>query len=1434
MQGRSERHFLSKCNAFSRLNADARKEAVVKSGRCLNCLGLHLVRQCPRPNNCRKCSPDFDKKHYYLLHDAFILKPAAKNENSVVASRNLRIEKVKAAYNRVTAARIFNPATGKQKLVYCQHDPGSQLTFVSSTLVQDLGIVPFDRTSFKLDTLIGAKDSFADVITFALQSLDTNEMFCDITAVVHEPWSDDAEGLPHRQLLNELKHFEDVDVFAIDGCDVVDVIIGNDNAFLMTVIEEKRGESRDEPHAIYTPLGWLASGGRAVLSGSVANSKRVCSAVMENELPFSYSGELEKRDREILHLKDKLRELYLDAEVVEPSRNDVLARDIVEPRVKIDNGRFEIPVPLKANFVLPNNIELAAERLASLRKKALKQSDVCDFLVDSMCELKSNDYIEPVHDSDGTPGHVWYLPYFVTSQAKKRIVYDGKSKFHGVCVNDAILSGPDLLNSLVHILIRFRRGEFALMADITKCYFQINLPASQRDLFRILWFENNDVEHGKMQQFRFRVHPWGVTSSDFVACLAIQKMVELNAKKFSDSTCFNVLNNLYMDDLIYSADTLEEARKVAFESIDLFKSSGFNLVKWSSNKQTMSILSDMSTELLAPGVRELNLEVDDNVVLPSAKTLGCVWDTELDLLRIQCNLEPPAKYTRRNMLSQVGQNWDPLGFCGPHFLQARLILQKLAIEKFDWDDIVPDNVVKEWNKWLCSLETLKNFAIPRWYFAGLLRCRLDDDVSYELHAFSDASNQAFCSVVYLRRIVNGQLSLSFIIGKCTIVLSSQSSWTIARKELSAALNSAKLMKSVCDALSIPDCPRFFWCDSKTTLQWLKNPNLRLHRFVARRVSHILLLSNESEWHFCSSGMNAADVGTRPDLIRKAEARNLWLEGPSFLRESIDFENETDIVSMRRAACSVELDGLAQLIERASSLYELQKKVAYLMAFVEYFRCCRVKNCAFEKPTMNAEYLNKALNIIVRYVQKKVYGDAVEVLRIKSPDAIDDVIKRLDKSENDKWRVKEFRKLKKFRPCVDKFGLLRIEGRLEKSPELCFDSKHPLVLPSRHPLTRLVVLHHHRKDEHCGVQHTLLSTRKKFWIVNGNAAVKAYMRDCGVCNIRRAKKIETLMSDLPLSRTSAHKKPFADCGIDYFRPLMFKEGRSLKKAWGLLFTCMASRAIHVEMVVSLSLDEFLLAFTRFMDLRGPVSNLYSDNGSTFQAAAKKLPELVESPAFLNSLRQKGINWHFIPPYAPQQGGAWESFIKQFKIVLSSVLESSRHKPTFVELLTYTGSAVRIVNERPLVPLSDDPRDFAAITPAFLLTPFFDPYSTVGQPHDRDMLRRDYRFNVGLSQAFWEKWIFSYLPLLNVRKKWQKLSENLKFGQLVVLGAPIDITKRGSYQLGRVLEVIPQLRNGKPIVRRAKIAVARYDQDGRVKIEHVRRDISCLGLVENVGT
>ena len=128
--------------------------------------------------------------------------------------------------------------------------------------------------------------------------------------------------------------------------------------------------------------------------------------------------------------------------------------------------------------------------------------------------------------------------------------------------------------------------------------------------------------------------------------------------------------------------------------MSLFKSGEFKLVKWSANRHTTSVLSSLGPELLSASIRELDL-CGEELALPSAKTLGCVWDLESDELRIDCSLKPLGKYTSRTMLSQLGQNFDPLGFGFPFFIKARLILQQLAIDKYDWDTKVPDEIVKE-------------------------------------------------------------------------------------------------------------------------------------------------------------------------------------------------------------------------------------------------------------------------------------------------------------------------------------------------------------------------------------------------------------------------------------------------------------------------------------------------------------------------------------------------------------------------------------------------------------------------------------------------------------------------------------------------------------------------------------------------------------------
>ena len=181
------------------------------------------------------------------------------------------------------------------------------------------------------------------------------------------------------------------------------------------------------------------------------------------------------------------------------------------------------------------------------------------------------------------------------------------------------------------------------------------------------------------------------------------------------------------------------------------------------NRESVSVLADISNTLLSVPIRNLDLH-DDSMSLPSSKTLGCVWETEKDRLFIKCNLEPLLKYTRRSMLSQLGQNFDPLGFGAPFFVKARLILQKLAIEGLDWDSEVPNAVIKEWNDWLRSLLLLKEFSLPRWYFHGCDLHGPGDVVVYQLHAFSDASNEVLSSVVYLRRLVNGVPCVAFVLG----------------------------------------------------------------------------------------------------------------------------------------------------------------------------------------------------------------------------------------------------------------------------------------------------------------------------------------------------------------------------------------------------------------------------------------------------------------------------------------------------------------------------------------------------------------------------------------------------------------------------------------------------------------------------------------------
>ena len=181
------------------------------------------------------------------------------------------------------------------------------------------------------------------------------------------------------------------------------------------------------------------------------------------------------------------------------------------------------------------------------------------------------------------------------------------------------------------------------------------------------------------------------------------------------------------------------------------------------------------------------------------------------------------------------------------------------------------------------------------------------------------------------------------------------------------------------------------------------------------------------------------------------------------------------------------------------------------------------------------------------------------------------------NNDDKRRVNELKALRNLRPCVGPDKLFRIDGRLENADQPV-DTKHPLILPGRHHLTRLIVLYEHTKSGHAGPSYTLMNTRQRYWIIHGIGSVKHYLAECEKCSILKAKPVRQLMADLPECRLTLANKPFKFCGLDYLGYYYFREGRSNRKAWGLLFTCLCTRCLHVEVVTSLDLDSFLLALS----------------------------------------------------------------------------------------------------------------------------------------------------------------------------------------------------------------------------------------------------------------
>ncbi|XP_067613958.1 uncharacterized protein [Eurosta solidaginis] len=419
--------------------------------------------------------------------------------------------------------------------------------------------------------------------------------------------------------------------------------------------------------------------------------------------------------------------------------------------------------------------------------------------------------------------------------------------------------------------------------------------------------------------------------------------------------------------------------------------------------------------------------------------------------------------------------------------------------------------------------------------------------------------------------------------------------------------------------------------------------------------------------------------------------------------------------------------------------------------------------------LSAAELNKAEIYIVKAVQREVYAEEISAL-LKD--------EQLHKQSS----------IRSLTPYLDNDQIMRIQGRLDAATVLPVEARRPILMPSKHIVSELIMRQYHERLHHQNFALTLYEARQKFWFTHAKSLLKSVQRTCLTCHIDRAKPAAPLMGQLPEDRVTPYVKPFSNTGVDLFGPFNVTVGRRREKRWAVIFTCLIRRAAHLELAHDLSTNAFLLCLRNFINRRGTPIRIRSDNGTNFVGAQRELKEadrMLNFERISDEVTSRNIDWKFNCPSNPSSGGCWERLIGVVKrMLLKTLHEEAPKEDTLRSVLI---EAENILNSRPLtdVPLSSEEDD--PITPNHFLVGCPNSMQTA-QPADQNIcLRKQWRIPQNLKDRIWKQWVRHYLPQLLVRPKWQDKVKPIAINDLVLVCD--DLQPRSQWKKGRVTKVFP---------------------------------------------
>lgn len=1367
-------HKTSDCFILLKMNRADQVQFIQENSLCFACLKPnHMLKDCRSPAKClqKGCG----QNHPTVSHDYIMLKrkenASSKQNHEPNDETNLKqgtnsgenASKDKATADTQQAALAIhnnNANTDRssqimswtipvfvssvldpqnETLVYALIDSGADNSFITSETLSKIEAEVKD-TGLNMSTLTntdGHEHKTQEVFGLRIRGYNTQKYVNLPNLYAHSKIPIDRNNIPTPESVRKwphLRHLSDK-LMPLRNDVEVGLLIGG-NATQAFIPRDYVVGADNEPFAKLTDLGWSVMGDSANINSQTATvNMSVMHPLSREKVTFEVSDNFENK---ILKILGADFETLNTDEIKTISVEDIQFLKMMKEQIHKDSeGYIMMPLPLKRRLGLNKSRIMAMNRFKILQKK-LKDTTFSRHYHSFMAEIITQGDAELVPDNEIDNPHSWYIPHFGVYHPKKpdkiRVVFDGAAKVGGTCLNDNLLQGPDQLNCLIGVLMRFRRDLVGVTCDIGRMFHQFRVEPEDRDYLRFLWFD----EHGEIASYRMKIHIFGATSSPACATFGLRTLCDLSNNQSAAAKSF-IKHNFYVDDGLISVPDIQSAKELVQDAISICKEGNLRLHKFSSNSAEL-------LEFIPKSERNLQdvqcLEPDD-IAQPTERTLGLLWSLKSDTFQFSARLqEKPA--TRRGVLSTISSIYDPLGFLSPYILIGKNILQDMCRIASSWDDPITGQLLSRWESWKSSLPDLSSVDIRRCYKpAGF-----GEISKAEIHHFSDASENGYGEVSYLRLVnSDNKVHCSLLMSKARVAPIKEI--TIPRLELQAAVTSSRVSSIIRAEISL-DISEIFWTDSQVVLGYLKNTSKRFRVYVANRIQQVRDHSNPESWFYIPSDQNPADHASRGLLVNDLTKSN-WFTGPEFLwQEPIMFPPQPMPVvtseDLEVKVCSVaSAKSKIKLADRLKSTSSWSTAVNAIQLIIS--KIYQIQN----RSISNTDKHLNAVKLIIKSTQQDHFPEIEDIMNGK--------------------RISKASKLYNLNPFMDENGVMRVGGRLKNSSSIDYPQKHPVILPKVGHITDILLRHLHGQVAHQGRSITLAKVRSSgYWIVGAKRLISSLIFNCIACRRARAAPMVPQMASLPQERAS-QSPPFTYCGVDCFGPFIVKERRSELKRYGLMVTCLASRAVHVEVLDDMTTSSFINAIRNVIALRGPIREIRCDRGTNFVGASSELT-------------QHGVlEFKFNPPTASHMGGVWERMIRSARNVLSTLLRKHGGRVNTASLRTLMYEVTAILNSRPLTAVDEESNP---LSPNRLLTMKSDIIVPPPSEFDESDVysRKHWRAVQYLANAFWQRWKSEYLSQLQTRQKWVETAPNVKTGSIVLIKD--ESTSRNQWPLAKIVE------------------------------------------------